>query len=83
MAFKTIVNTLEIKQVGLAAGLPGLHTFAGCDFTAAFYKRGKSKLLDVLAKDNDGKLIKFFQDLTSREEPNQELAEEYVCSCML
>ena len=37
----TITATLEEKHAGLAAALPGLHTFTGCDFTASFFRKGK------------------------------------------
>lgn len=73
------VNALENKQAGLPASMPSLHAFTGCDFTAAFYRKGKTKSYEILEKDNDGTLIKFFYNMSSREEPNRQIAE-YVCS---
>ena len=75
-----IAATLEAKQAGLAAALHGLHAFTGCDFTGSFYRKGKVKPLEVLEKDNSEDFIRFFQSLTKREEPDQKIAESYVCS---
>ena len=75
-----IAATLEEKQAGLAAALPGLHAFTGCDFTASFFRKGKVKPFEVLEKDNSGEFIQFFQSLTKREEPDNKIAESYVCS---
>ena len=77
----SIANALENKQAGLPAAMPGLHAFTGCDFTAAFYRKGKTKPYEILEKDNDGTLIKFFYSTSSREEPSRQIAEQYVC-CM-
>ena len=76
----TIVATLEEKQAGLAAALPGLHAFTGCDFTASFFRKGKIKPYEILEKDTTGTFISFFQSLTLRDEPDQKIADAYVCS---
>ena len=76
----SIATALEAKQNGLAAAMPGLHAFTGCDFTAAFYRKGKTKPLELLEKDTEGTLIQFFISMASKEEPNHEKAEEFVCS---
>ena len=76
----SIVNALENKQPGLPAAMPGLHAFTGCDFTAAFYRKGKIKPYEILENDTDGALIKFFCNMSSREEPSLQIAEEYVCA---
>ncbi|XP_041362193.1 uncharacterized protein LOC121378189 [Gigantopelta aegis] len=73
-----IAAALEAKQDGLAAAMPGLHAFTGCNYTAAFYR--KVKPLEILEKDAEGTFIEFFDSMTSREEPNQMKAEEFVCS---
>ena len=33
----SIAGTLESKQKGLSASIPGLHSFTGCDYTSSFY----------------------------------------------
>ena len=45
----SIATELEAKQPGLAAAQPGLHAFTGCDFTSAFYRKGKVKPFEILA----------------------------------
>ncbi|CAL4180456.1 unnamed protein product, partial [Meganyctiphanes norvegica] len=75
-----IASVLESTQKGLAAVLPGLHAFTDCDFTTAFYRKGKVKPLEVLQKDTAGTLIKLFSKLSSDEDPLQSKAEEFICS---
>ncbi|KAJ8031889.1 hypothetical protein HOLleu_25241 [Holothuria leucospilota] len=75
-----IATALESTQKGLAAAIPGLHAFTGCDFTASFYRKGKVKPLEVLQKDTTGTLIQFFSKLSFRDEPDQSKAEEFICS---
>lgn len=74
-----IALALESKQKGLTAALPGLHSFTGCDYTTAFYRKGKVKPLEILEKDSEGGLINFFTKLASPEEPDLAKAEEFVC----
>ena len=59
-------NTLEMKQAGLAAALPGLYALTGCNFTPAFYKRSKNNPLELLEKDDDGKVHHFFPNFWKR-----------------
>ena len=66
--------------MALAAAMPGLHTFTGCDFTAAFYRKDKTKPLEMLEKYTEGTRVQFFSSMTSEEEPNHKKAEEFVCS---
>ena len=47
----SIATELEAKQPGFAAAQPGLHAFTGCDFTSAFYRKGKVKPFEILAED--------------------------------
>ena len=58
-----IAATLEEKQAGFAAALPGLHAFTGCDFTALFFHKRKVKPYKILEKDITGTFIRFFQSL--------------------
>ena len=77
---RRIANALEAKQKGLAAAMPGHHTFTGSDFTTAFYRKGKIKLREVLEKDTEGTLIHLFSRIVSEDHPDQSKAEEYTCS---
>ena len=76
----SIATTLESTQKGLAAAMPGIHAFTGCDFTTAFYRKGKVKPLEVLQKDTTGPLVQFFSQLSSKDEPDQSKAEEFICA---
>ena len=76
----SIATELEAKQPGLAAAQPGLHAFTGCDFTSAFYRKGKVKLFEILAEDIKGDFIEFFKRLTSVDEPDEEKAADSVCT---
>lgn len=68
-----------MKQKGLLAAIPGLHEFTGSDFTAAFYRKGKIKPLEILEKDESGQYKTFFIKLATKEKPDQAKAEEFVC----
>ena len=68
------------KHAGLAAALPGLHTFTGCDFTASFFHKGKVNPYEIFEKDTTGTFISFFQSWTLRDEPDQKISEAYVHS---
>jgi len=75
-----IATVLEEKQDGLATAIPALHAFTGCDFTAAFYRKGKVKPLEILENDTEGTFIELFSGMSSTDEPNHMKAEEFVCS---
>ena len=66
--------------MGLAAAMPGLHAFTGSDFTTAFNRKGKIKPLEVLEKDTEGTRIQFFSRIVSEDQPDQSIAEEFICS---
>ena len=76
----SIATELEAKQPGLAAAQPGLRAFTGCDFTSAFYRKGKVKPFEILAEDVKGDFIEFFKRLTSVDEPDEEKAADFVCT---
>ena len=76
----SIANTLEAKQKGLAAAMPGLHAFTGSDFTTAFYMKGKIKPREVLENDTEGTFIQFFSRIISEDQPNHSKLEEFTCS---
>ena len=80
MNVTTIAATLEEKHAGLAAALPGLNTFTGCDFTASFFHKGKVNPYEIFEKDTTGTFISFFQSWTLRDEPDQKISEAYVHS---
>ena len=75
-----IATDLESMKKGLATAMPELHAFTGCDFTTAFYRKGKVKALDILQKDTAGTFIQFFNQLSSEIDPDQSKAEEFICS---
>ena len=63
----TIVNALESKQAGLAAALPAMHALTGCDYTSAFYRKGKVKPLRILENDTEGAFVQFFCNMSVME----------------
>lgn len=54
----------------------GLHAFTGSDFTAAFYRKGKLKPLELLEKDAEGVFIQFFSSLSCQHDPDERKTEE-------
>lgn len=76
----TLISPALPGQPNLAAALPALHAFSGCDFTAAFYRKGKIRPYELLEDDNDGYWIQFFCSMSSQGKLNRKMAEEYVCS---
>ena len=80
MDVSNIVSALEAKQVGLAAALPAMHALTGCDYTSAFYKKGKVKLLDILENDAKGAFVQFFFNMINVEESALDVkkAEEFM-----
>ncbi|KAG1676316.1 hypothetical protein GQR58_014353 [Nymphon striatum] len=55
-----IVGVLEDCKPGLPRALPGYHAFTGCDFTSAFYRKGKVKALGIVQKDKTGRFVNLF-----------------------
>ena len=64
---------------GLATALPGLHALTGCDVTAALYRKGKVKPLEILMRDC-GEQIRFFSELSTNRVPDERVAEQFICS---
>ena len=77
-----IASTLEAKKKGLAAAMPGLHAFTGCDYTSAFYRKGKIKPLELLMKEESDSFTQLFKELSSQgvEDESISTAEEFVCN---
>ena len=64
----------------LCASLAGFHAFTGCDYTASFSRRGKSRPLKLLQKDPDPMTL--FGNMGNRETVTAEqlkIAENFVC----
>lgn len=64
----------------LCKALPVFHAFIGCDFTAAFYGKGKNKPFKLLTSCRDTQLA--FCSLRSDKEISEEickLIEKYIC----
>ena len=76
----SIATTLESEQRGLAAAMPALHAFTGCDITAAFYRKGKLRPLDIVRKNVSNEMIEFFITLSNGGEPDKAKAEEFICA---
>ena len=74
-----IVKTLEEKTPGLAESLPGFHSFTGCDYTSAFYKKGKIKPFAILEKNASGEYIRCFKSLGMQRDPDINLLNRFVC----
>ncbi|KAK3895072.1 hypothetical protein Pcinc_001168 [Petrolisthes cinctipes] len=55
-----IVEVLEECKSGLPQALPGYHAFTGCDFTSAFYRKGKVKPFNNMKKDATRKFVEMF-----------------------
>ena len=61
--------------------MPAVHAFTGCDFTAAFYRKGKAKSVQLLETDAEGKFAEIFSKLSNTTAPSQvDTMEEFVCS---
>ena len=75
-----ITAALQGKRKRLASALPAIHAFTGCDFTSAFYRKGKVKPLELVENDDTGKFVSFFDRLGTTAEPEWTTASEFVCS---
>ena len=73
-----IVLALESRTDGLASALPGLHALTGTDFTAAFYRKGKVRPLDIVQRDVG--FVTFFSKLSTEHQVDTKKAEEFVCA---
>ncbi|KAK3890329.1 hypothetical protein Pcinc_005711 [Petrolisthes cinctipes] len=75
-----IVEVLEECKSGLPQALPGYHAFTGCDFTSAFYMKGKVKPFNIMKKDATRKFVEMFismGDITG--DVDADIASEFVC----
>lgn len=81
---KDCINCSELASSlgdSLCRSLPGFYAFTGCDYTAAFFLRGKKRPFKVL-RDN----VKFQELFTSLTDPcdifhdkKMELVQEFTC----
>lgn len=70
----------EASGPELCKALPGFHAFTGCDYTAAFARKGKVKPLNILKKKNE--YVMGFAKLGENDEPSTEvkkLLEKFTC----
>ncbi|XP_068240150.1 uncharacterized protein [Palaemon carinicauda] len=75
-----IVEVLEEQKSGLPKALAGYHAFTGCDFTSAFYRKGKVKPLEILEKDPTGSFLQLFSNMGEVDgEVDIDVASEFVC----
>ena len=57
-----IATTLESMKKGLDTAMPGLHASTGCDFTTAFYTKGKVTFFrKTLQEHSSSSSINFLQ----------------------
>ena len=80
IVISSIANALESKQKRLVSALPRLHASTCCDYISAFYQKGRVKPLEVVENDSEGNLIRFFNNLTTENQPDQKVAEEFICA---
>ena len=73
-----LFQLLEEKQDNLTKALAGIHAFTGCDFTSAFYRKGKVKPLQLVENDTTGNYVKAFTDLATLNEPDVGRIEAFV-----
>ena len=72
---------LKSKHELLPVALPALHALTGCNYTAAFNRKGKVKGLQLLEEDENGSVIKAFARLTSvNSDIEMEPFENFVCN---
>ncbi|XP_068212466.1 uncharacterized protein [Palaemon carinicauda] len=75
-----IVNALEERTPGLSRAMLGYNAFTGCDFTSAFYRKGKVKPLEIVEKDATGRFLNLFINMCEKDgRVDIEVASEFVC----
>ncbi|XP_041481075.1 uncharacterized protein LOC121428475 [Lytechinus variegatus] len=76
-----ITDVLEESTPGLLRAMPAYHAFTGCDFTSAFYRKGKTKPLEIITKDETGRFLNLFIRMGDPEAEgiDVDVASEFVC----
>ncbi|XP_030837116.1 uncharacterized protein LOC105437992 [Strongylocentrotus purpuratus] len=76
-----ITDVLEDCRQGLPRALPGFHAFTGSDFNSAFYRKGKTKPLEIMQKDKTGNYVDLFISMGKAQDESIDLdvASEFVC----
>ena len=75
-----IYETLETLSPGLPVALPGLHSFTGSDYTAAFYWKGKLAPLKLLMEEDGNEWIKAFREMSLPTFNKETDIEGFVCA---
>ena len=75
-----IYETLEILSPGLPVALPGLHSFTGSDYTAAFYWKGKLTPLKLLMEEDGNEWITAFREMSLPTFNKETDIEGFVCA---
>ena len=73
----SLSNALGSK---ISSAILGLHSFTGCDYTGAFYRKGKTRALDILLKNED--YIEAFGKIGNMPEVPEKVTrtiEKFVC----
>ena len=71
---------METIFPGLPVALPGLHSFTGSDYTAAFYWKGKVAPLRLLMKEDRLEWIKAFRKMSLPTFNQEADIERFVCA---
>lgn len=71
--------TLNTTTPHLTSALPGLHAFTGCDFTAAFFRKGKVKALQLLENDTSERYVEAFKLLSTSDPQDVKTLSKFVC----
>ena len=71
---------METIFPGLPLALPGLHSFTGSDYTAAFYWKGKVAPLRLLMKEDGLEWIKAFRKMSLPTFNLEADIEGFVCA---
>lgn len=78
------VNCTKLGNIlgeNMCKALPGFHAYTGCDFTASFYKKGKSRPFEIL-KSNEKYQIMFAELNSPNDIENEEkiaTLQQFTC----
>ena len=72
-----ISTKLESHQKGSSEALPGLHSFTGSDYTAAFFGKGKDKALELML--DSPQYTHAFKNLGQGGQADMKTIEQFLC----
>jgi len=81
---RRFINVTKLSKVlgpSLCKALPGLHAFTGCDFTAAFSRKGKVRPLEIVQRSSIYQdAFKHFGETVTLDVDIMPVIEAFVCS---